>query len=80
MKCSLGPFKQRGWLVGDSCFLLSQKSESEIVLQITNISASYNLQNITCQAENEAGMGEAVARLNVTCKGKGVWGRGRGGW
>ncbi|ETE63013.1 High affinity nerve growth factor receptor, partial [Ophiophagus hannah] len=45
---------------------LPKKSESEIVLQITNVSASYNLQNITCQAENEAGMGQAVARLNVT--------------
>ncbi|XP_032094433.1 high affinity nerve growth factor receptor-like [Thamnophis elegans] len=44
----------------------TKKSDSEIVLQITNVSASYNLQNITCQAENEAGMGEAVARLNVT--------------
>ncbi|XP_034280922.1 high affinity nerve growth factor receptor isoform X1 [Pantherophis guttatus] len=52
--------------VGGEPPIKTKKSESEIVLQITNISASYNLQNITCQAENEAGMGEAVARLNVT--------------
>lgn len=49
------------------------------MLQITNVSSSFNLQNITCRAENEAGMGEAVARLNVTCKGKGAGVSGLGG-
>ncbi|XP_026575957.1 high affinity nerve growth factor receptor isoform X1 [Pseudonaja textilis] len=52
--------------VGGEHPIQTKKSASEIVLQITNVSASYNLQNITCQAENEAGMGQAVARLNVT--------------
>lgn len=67
------PGKKGRGLVNGLCFLPVQKSESEITLQITNVSSSYNLQNITCRAENEAGMVEAVAQLNVTCKGKGNW-------
>ncbi|KAM6434449.1 high affinity nerve growth factor receptor [Liasis olivaceus] len=52
--------------VGPDPPIVIKKSESEITLQITNVSSSYNLRNITCRAENEAGMGEAVAQLNVT--------------
>ncbi|XP_028566170.2 high affinity nerve growth factor receptor isoform X2 [Podarcis muralis] len=45
---------------------ITQKSESELQLQIWNVSSDFNLQNITCQAENEAGLAEDVAQLNVT--------------
>ncbi|XP_063002379.1 high affinity nerve growth factor receptor [Elgaria multicarinata webbii] len=44
----------------------SGNSESETTLQILNVSPDFNLQNITCQAENEAGLSEDVAQLNVT--------------
>lgn len=43
----------------------------ETTLWIQNVSSDFNLQNITCRAENEAGLSEDVARLNVTCKGGG---------
>ncbi|XP_061461713.1 high affinity nerve growth factor receptor isoform X2 [Rhineura floridana] len=46
--------------------IITEKSESELLLQILNVSSDFNLQNITCQAENEAGVGEDTAQLNVT--------------
>ncbi|KAJ6652406.1 hypothetical protein lerEdw1_011524 [Lerista edwardsae] len=38
----------------------------ETTLRIQNTTLDFNLQNITCRAENEAGLSEEVARLNVT--------------
>ncbi|XP_060614618.2 high affinity nerve growth factor receptor [Anolis sagrei] len=46
--------------------LITHESASETTLQVFGVSADFNLQNITCQAENEAGLSEGVAQLNVT--------------
>ncbi|XP_053134998.1 high affinity nerve growth factor receptor [Hemicordylus capensis] len=46
--------------------IISKNPKSEIMLTIQNVSSHFNLQNITCQAENEAGLGKVVAQLNVT--------------
>uniref|UniRef100_A0A8D0G6I8 Tyrosine-protein kinase receptor n=1 Tax=Sphenodon punctatus TaxID=8508 RepID=A0A8D0G6I8_SPHPU len=40
-------------------------SESETILQIVNVSSDYNLKNITCRGENEAGFSEDIVQLSV---------------
>lgn len=61
-----------------------QLSEWELVLEINNISSSLNHKDLTCRAENEAGLAEDSVMLNVTCKLPrgcvmvvGRWGEGR---
>ncbi|XP_054855442.1 high affinity nerve growth factor receptor isoform X2 [Eublepharis macularius] len=51
--------------VGPNPPLITEKSESELVLWILNVSSDFNLKDIICQAENEAGLGKDVAQLNV---------------
>uniref|UniRef100_A0A669QNF1 Tyrosine-protein kinase receptor n=1 Tax=Phasianus colchicus TaxID=9054 RepID=A0A669QNF1_PHACC len=43
-----------------------QLSEWELVLEINNISSSLNHKDLTCRAENEAGLAEDSVMLNVT--------------
>ncbi|XP_015271976.1 PREDICTED: high affinity nerve growth factor receptor [Gekko japonicus] len=50
--------------VGTAPPLVSQ-SDSELVLWIQNASSGFNLRNITCQAENEAGFGQDAVQLDV---------------
>lgn len=40
-------------------------SASELVLHMRNVSSRDNLQNLTCEAENPAGMGEDTVQLDI---------------
>lgn len=42
-------------------------SASELVLHMRNVSSRDNLQNLTCEAENPAGMGEDTVQLDIQC-------------
>ncbi|XP_072840539.2 high affinity nerve growth factor receptor isoform X1 [Pogona vitticeps] len=52
--------------IGPAAPVITHVSDSQLVLQMVRVPSQFNLQNITCQAENEAGLDEAVARLNLT--------------
>lgn len=43
-------------------------SSLELILYMRNVSSGDNLHNLTCEAENRAGMGEAVVQLDIECK------------
>ncbi|XP_048785335.1 high affinity nerve growth factor receptor [Lagopus muta] len=45
---------------------VTKLSEWELVLEINNISSSLNHKDLTCRAENEAGLAEDSVMLNVT--------------
>ncbi|KAF4076115.1 hypothetical protein AMELA_G00226790 [Ameiurus melas] len=52
----------------DSNFILQRGiwgSTLELVLHLLNVSNVDNLRNLTCEAENEAGPGEAMVQLNI---------------
>ncbi|XP_077174385.1 high affinity nerve growth factor receptor isoform X2 [Paroedura picta] len=51
--------------VGDQPPLIMQQSDSKLVLRIPSTSSDFNLQDIVCQAENEAGFGQAVVQVDV---------------
>ncbi|XP_029694978.1 high affinity nerve growth factor receptor isoform X1 [Takifugu rubripes] len=40
-------------------------STSELVLHLTNVSSRDNLHNLTCEAENQAGLGEDMVQLDI---------------
>uniref|UniRef100_A0A8C1TZK8 receptor protein-tyrosine kinase n=1 Tax=Cyprinus carpio TaxID=7962 RepID=A0A8C1TZK8_CYPCA len=40
-------------------------SSLELILYMRNVSSGDNLHNLTCEAENRAGMGEAVVQLDI---------------
>ncbi|TDH11406.1 hypothetical protein EPR50_G00060420 [Perca flavescens] len=40
-------------------------STLELVLFLTNVSSSDNLHNLTCEAENQAGLGEEMVQLDI---------------
>ncbi|XP_073780681.1 high affinity nerve growth factor receptor isoform X1 [Danio rerio] len=40
-------------------------STLEVVLHMRNVSSADNLHNLTCEAENRAGMGDAVVQLDI---------------
>lgn len=42
-------------------------SSLELILYMRNVSSRDNLHNLTCEAENRAGMGEAVVQLDIEC-------------
>lgn len=42
-------------------------SSLELILYMRNVSSGDNLHNLTCEAENRAGMGEAVVQLDIEC-------------
>nr|XP_056709548.1 high affinity nerve growth factor receptor [Euleptes europaea] len=44
---------------------LVTQSDGELVLRIQNASSSFNLRDLICQAENEAGFGQDVVQLDV---------------
>ncbi|CAM4621191.1 high affinity nerve growth factor receptor [Lepidochelys kempii] len=57
------------WIVpdlGPEPPVITKKSDSEITLQIFNVSSGFNRKDITCWAENEAGPSEEAVQLNVT--------------
>ncbi|KAJ7307350.1 hypothetical protein JRQ81_009361 [Phrynocephalus forsythii] len=61
--------------------IITQESESTATLQMLHVSSRFNLQNITCQAENEAGMDEALPWASAHPRwGTGVAGVVVGGW
>ncbi|XP_042296895.1 high affinity nerve growth factor receptor isoform X2 [Sceloporus undulatus] len=63
------PTPEVRWSMSDfgpnSHIIITQISEWETTLWVLGASKDFNLQNITCQAENEAGLSEGVAQLNV---------------
>uniref|UniRef100_K7GBJ9 Tyrosine-protein kinase receptor n=1 Tax=Pelodiscus sinensis TaxID=13735 RepID=K7GBJ9_PELSI len=63
------PLAQGHWIVpdvGPEPLIITKTSDSEITLQIFNVSSSFNRKDITCRAENEAGPSEEAVQLNVT--------------
>uniref|UniRef100_A0A8C0IXS8 Tyrosine-protein kinase receptor n=1 Tax=Chelonoidis abingdonii TaxID=106734 RepID=A0A8C0IXS8_CHEAB len=63
------PWAHGRWIVpdvGPEPFVITKRSDSEITLQIFNVSSSFNRKDITCWAENEAGHSEEAVQLNVT--------------
>ncbi|RLV87502.1 hypothetical protein DV515_00015641 [Chloebia gouldiae] len=62
------PPRLRGWhlLIPSRCSL--QLSDWEVVLEINNVSSHLNHKDLTCRAENAAGLAEDSVMLNVTCE------------
>ncbi|XP_017309107.1 high affinity nerve growth factor receptor isoform X3 [Ictalurus punctatus] len=57
----------------NSSFILQRGiwgSTLELVLHLLNVSNADNLHNLTCEAENEAGPGEAMVQLNIEFPGR----------
>ncbi|NXI61170.1 NTRK1 factor, partial [Anseranas semipalmata] len=54
------------WVVPDVGLEPPVLSEWELVLEITNVSSSLNHKDLTCRAENAAGLAEDSVTLNVT--------------
>ncbi|XP_040433952.1 high affinity nerve growth factor receptor isoform X1 [Falco naumanni] len=52
--------------VGHELPIITKVSDWEIVLEISNVSSSFNHKDLTCRAENAAGPAEDSVMLNIT--------------